>query len=234
MDLIILEKQYNKCVLDDNADDIFDFIDMLMEDNSDEVLEFHYSLLSSENDSDLYKHIRISFKKRKESGKVFLLKKLNEERNEKLIAESLHILGNMRCQDVLEYCYKYINHREKDLRYRSIIVLGWVGEDKDIDLLEDHLYSEQETNLTGYCATAMRQIWFRIPETKDKILKIYKEALEKITNQEVWPYILICLQDLLKMKLGIKEDAASMHFKGDIAAIKEKTIKKIDKYFADK
>lgn len=224
-----LKEKYEKCLIEDDSERIFDFIDMLMKDDSQTILEFHYSLLLLDNNSSLSKHIRIAFKERKEKGKLFLLGKLKDEKNDKLISESIHILGKMRCDDILPYCYKYINHENNDLRYKAIIVIGWVGNIEDLNVLNDHMYVESEIDLTGYCATAMRQIWFRFPESKEKILRIYKEALENITDPKIWPYILICVQDLLCIKLGIKEDAASLHFKKDINLIKENGLEELNK-----
>lgn len=111
----------------------------------------------------------------------------------------------MRSKYAREIALENITIRKGDLRYRSIIVLGWVGNQKDIIILNDRLLNDPDGQLRGYAATAMRQIWFNHPKTKDGILHYLKEAIVKEEDERALEGIIITAQELLKKKLGLKE-----------------------------
>ena len=198
------------------------FVRRLVSSNDLDIIDFHYSLLKNRNNERFYQSIRSAFKKRKNEGSGFLLKKLDTEKNIELLGDVIQILGTMKCKDVLPYIYNFIKKDQIELRYKSIIVLGWIGNEKEIDLLSEILSNDKEASIRGYAATAMRQIWYRLPQEKSKILKILKDRLIIDENEKVISFILLCLQEIAPINLGIKEDSATFKHQS-IGSIKGKS-----------
>ena len=67
----------------------------------------------------------------------------------------------------------------------ALYVLGWAGDESDISILGKHLLDEASSRLRITAASAHRQIHFRLPELKDKLLASLKQGFEKETDDEV-------------------------------------------------
>jgi hypothetical protein len=100
---------------------------------------------------------------------------------------------------------------------------------KDIAVLNDRLLNDPDGQLRGYAATAMRQIWFNHPKTKNEILNFLKEAITKEEDEDALRGIIITAQDLLKKKLGLKESRYG-DVTGDYGAAKAKTTAALKAY----
>ena len=74
----------------------------------------------------------------------------------------------------------------------------------------------------------MRQIFFRHKETKDEIVKFIYEKLPKEIDEEVVAIMIVVLQDLTKIKYGLKEDPYSGEVSGNIVKAKCRILKHID------
>lgn len=136
----------------------------------------------------------------------------------------IQLLGNLRSKYAKEVALENITIRKADLRYRSIIVLGWVGGKTELKVLDDRLLNDPDPQLRGYAASAMRQIWFNHPKTKDEILGYIKNAIDKETDDKALTGMVLTVQALLKKKLGLKESQYG-DVSGDVQAAKEKTVK---------
>ena len=121
-----------------------------------------------------------------------------------------------------------LNADKGDLRYRCIIVLGWVGTAADLVKLNERLVQDKDPNLRGYAATAMRQLWFNHPKTKDEILIYIKEAIVNEKSEEALQGMILTVQDLTKKKLGLKESKYG-DVSGDIVVATDKTIEALQK-----
>ena len=112
---------------------------LLSSSNSTEMLNYHYSLFKIKEDAVLYMRIRSSFEERpKEIIEPFLLNKLDEEKDISLKADVIQLLGSIKSTKILPFIYKNITSPIRDIRYRCIIVLGWVGNSKDLPLLNEN------------------------------------------------------------------------------------------------
>ncbi|MCP4162782.1 MAG: HEAT repeat domain-containing protein [Deltaproteobacteria bacterium] len=223
-----MKSTFEKLIAKKDTRGELEFVRELKKNHSHEMISFHYSLLNNRGDIRFYNSIRAGFEEHGEKGADFLIEQLKTEKNESLMADAIMILGLMRKSEVLTYCYEFQKHNNRDLRYKSIIVLGWVGDSNDLVLLEKTLYEESDTELRGYAATAMGQIWFRKSDTKNEILRIFGDALNNIKDREVKLYILSCCQDLMDLKLGIKETRNGMKFSGKYEKIEKKAQLKIE------
>jgi macrodomain Ter protein organizer (MatP/YcbG family) len=233
-----LQKRYKELLLLEDPDDlIFDFKEELLSSDSPEFLEFHYRVIQ---DDSLSAEVRGTIKsfffseaannRNKEIVSEFLYQKYLKGIDDiTLKADVIQLLGNLRSKHAKAVALENIAIRKGDLRYRCIIVLGWVGSKTDLKVLNERLLTDPDPQLRGYAATAMRQIWFNHPKTKDAILSLIKEAIEKESAPETIEGMVITVQDLLKKKLGLKESKYG-DVTGDMDAAKTKTIEALKSY----
>lgn len=218
-------------------DVIFDFKEALLSSDSQDVLDFHYKIIQDASLPEKLKGTIKSFfyadaanKRNKETVSDFLYTKYkNGIEDTTLKGDVIQLLGNLRSKHAKDVALENIAIRKGDLRYRSIIVMGWVGDKADLKVLDERLRDDPDPQLRGYAATAMRQIWFNHPKTKDEILRYLKNAIEKETEEKALEGIIITVQELLKKKLGIKESQYG-DVSGDVQAAKEKAIKALKDY----
>jgi len=227
MNIETLREQYNELKkMEDTDDGIFEFKEALLESNENDILEFHLEILNDREDSYLNRDIFSFFSDRKDTEKVgnFIHKKIQSDFDDiTLLADLIQILGHLRDKNTIEVAMKYIKSEAKELRYRSIIVLGWVGSASELDVLNDRLLNDKDGELRGYAATAMRQIFFNNSKTKKMILSYLNNAIQNEDDEDAVKGIIITAQDILKKKLGLKESQYG-DVTGDIIVAKSKTI----------
>lgn len=164
---------------------INEFSKKLLSSNSDEILTYHLSLLRFQDNFLFHNVMCSSFSKRGEQGADFLFKKLLDEKTSTNIkADIIHILGVMKYEKILSILPKTINDKNEIIRYKTIIVLGWLGSRNEIDILANVLNSGDIDYLRGFSATAMRQIWFRHENLSKVILNIFLDILPK--EKKIW------------------------------------------------
>ena len=74
----------------------------------------------------------------------------------------------------------FLKNEDYEVRYKAIIVCGWLGDTDTIDILKEHYPFEKVSLLRGFTVSAMRQIFFRHKETKDKIVEfIYTKTTRR-------------------------------------------------------
>ncbi len=204
-----------------------DFIDDLLSDNNEEIISYHYSLLYDKSDTQIFQYLRGDFKKRGDAGKDFLLQKIRTEKNFDLKSEALFILGTMKCAEAKPTAIQFLYEDKYDYQYKGIIVLGWLGGKEEVSLLENTLKNNENSELRGYAASALPQIWHNNSRLKKMILKVYYEILENEVDDDVNRTIISCTQDMLRKKFGIKE---SQHgeISGDVSVAKPKVIKALN------
>jgi len=120
----------------------------------------------------------------------------------------------------------------RDIIYRCIIVLGWMGKAKDLPTLNERMLNDSDGKLRGFSATAMRQIWYNYKSTKETITRYISDAIRKEENEEAIIGMIITLQDLHKKKFGIKESQYG-DVSGDVALAKNRAVADLDKMFKD-
>lgn len=233
MELEKLKKMYHDLLkMEDTDDGIFDFKDALLSSDTEEILKFHFDLLQDNNEDYLRAELFSFFTDREdlEAVEEFLLKKYKENiLNDDLKGDIIQLLGHIRSKYAKDLAYENIESSIRNIRYKSIIVLGWVGNEKDIDVLNTPLLKDKDPELRGYAATSMRQIWFNHRNTKDKILHFLKNAILEENAEEALIGIIVTVQELLKKKLGIKESSYG-DITGDIQQAKIKTIGSIKNF----
>lgn len=212
------------------------FIEKLLESNDKDIMEYHYSLLKY-RETDFFYLLRAKFKKRGDVGAQFLLEKLQEEKNNTLKEEAFFILGllreNLNSEEIkiLKFnASQFILEKENYLRqYYGIIVLGWIGNEEEIKILENELSNNLDVELKSTASAALRQIWFNHENLKEKILRIYFNSLKNEDNNIVNSTSIACIQDLLQKKLGINE--VNGNISGNVKKAKIKALNILEKEF---
>ncbi len=201
---------------------------LLLSSNNKEILEFHYDLIKNEANKELYYDLRSSFMDRPiVEVEEFLLKKYSTETNITTKADIIQILGTLGSSKISPIAKVNINSEIRDIRYRCIIVLGWVGNKKDLPILNERLVNEPDDELRGYAATAMREIWFKKRAASENILPYLYSALVKENSEETLSMIITVIQDLLKRRFGLQERINEGIITGDPLKAKEKIIQKL-------
>ena len=238
MDLISIYASYEALKKSENPYDIiFDFKEELLSSDSPEFLDFHYLILQDKALSDQLKSTIKTFfysevvnNRNKEVVCSFLYQKYaNGIEDISLRADVIQLLGNLRSKQAKEVALENIALPKADLRYRSIIVLGWIGTKIDLKVLNERLLTDPDPQLRGYAATAMRQIWFNHPKSKEEILKHLKKAIPEEKDEKALQGMIITVQELLKKKLGLKESNFG-DITGNIEAAKVKAIAALKPY----
>ncbi|NLW46135.1 MAG: HEAT repeat domain-containing protein [Firmicutes bacterium] len=201
------------------------FNKLLLSDNSYEIIDYHYDLLRRRENMDFYYDIRASFTRRP-NIEQFLLKKIKDEKDHNMLADILQILGTIKSSYAGKLAREFIQHEQESHREVATFVLGWVGIEEDIPILTHHLLTEKNSKLRITAASAHRQIHFRLPELKNKLLASLKQGFEKETDDEVIQWIIVMIESIALKRLGLREDKQDPDIiHGDLEKAKLKTAK---------
>lgn len=209
-------------------DNIFEIKKELLSNDSEECLELHYRMSYDMSVKEGVRNMIKSFfysdidnKRDKQKTTKFLYGKYENETDSQLKADILKILGHLRVQEARILSLQAIKSSNYDLRYSSIIVLGWTGTEKDLPVLNEQMSNDPDGQLRGYSATAMRQIWYNHPKTKGLIAGYIHNAASKELNTDTLIGMIITIQTLYRKNFGIKESAYG-DLSGDVLEGKEK------------
>lgn len=205
------------------------FLNMLLKDGSALGMEHHYCYFKDSKNADLKRILGNGFLKRGKEGMLFLEEKLKTETDALAKSNVIHLIGLSYNKEYLPYILPYLDDANDEIRYKAIIACGWLGDAEDIKILKEHYATEKDALLRGFIVSAMRQIFFRHKETKQQIVDFIYVKMPEETYNELLAIMIVVLQDLTKVKFGLKEDSYSGEISGDIAKAKDKVLKKIKK-----
>ncbi|NTE03127.1 HEAT repeat domain-containing protein [Agrobacterium tumefaciens] len=205
MNLEELKQLYGKLTQQNDEVKLTEFTWGLAKLNDIDALEFHYSLLKNQENIYLFYGIRGNFDKHGEAGKEFLLKKIFSETDPDLKAEALFILGGMDCAEIKPVAISFLQSENYKEQYYGIIVIGWIGKSEDIAILENVLTNNGNAELRAYAVTALRQIAFSNSRLNKKVASAYARAYQSEADEIVRKTIIVCFQDLIKVKFGLRE-----------------------------
>lgn len=205
------------------------FLNMLLKDGSALGMERHYCYFKDSENADLKRILGNGFLKRGKEGVLFLEEKLKTETDALAKSNVIHIIGLSYNKEYLPYILPYLDNADNEIRYKAIIACGWLGDAEAIKILKEHYVTEKDALLRGFIVSAMRQIFFRHKETKQQIVDFIYVKMPEETYNELLAIMIVVLQDLIKVKFGLKEDSCSGEVSGDIAKAKDKVLKKIKK-----
>jgi len=205
-----------------------DFLNQLLLDTSNGGIEKHYQLFQDAPNKDLKRILGKGFLKRGEAGLNFLSEKLENENDTTKKSNVIHLLGLSGVKKYLSDIIPYLDSNSYDLRYKAIITIGWLGDTDMVNVLQSYFLTEKDLDLRCFLITALRQIYFRIPASKDMILPFLYEKLKSESNEQLIAVIIVVIQDLTKTKYGLKEDQNSGQISGNVIGSKDKIIKKFN------
>jgi len=199
-------KQWLKDLKSGKRDDENEFVWSIMKSP---FVEYHYAVITDKEISkDFYQHLWSRFDEHREKGAELLLSKLDNNEDMAFHAAIIFCLGKYKSKLVeertLEYARKFANTDDSLLREAAIIVLGWIGNEKDIPLLGEHLLNDTNTKCRAWSATTFMQMYFRRKSQSlvDKSLPYLKQAI----SQETDYFVLDSMIDVVKELTGKKFD----------------------------
>lgn len=199
------------------------FVKMLLSENSPEMISYHYDLLKKREYKELYYDLRAAFMDRPQV-EDFLVKKLTTETDPVALGDILHSLGIIGSTNAAPLARQYINFNNDYQREVALYVLGWVGNESDIAILNEHLLNEVSSHLRITAASAHRQMYYRLPELKNKLLSSLKKGYEEEKDDEVIAWIIVMIESIAVKRLGLREDKEEPYIiHGDIQKAKVKT-----------
>lgn len=206
---------------------LFSFEKKLLSNNSMEVLEFQYNCLKDISDWRLYLCCRAGFSKRKKIAEEFILDKIKVEKDTRLIGDCLHILGRLRCEYALSLALSYVHNDSDYIREVCLYVIGWMGDSSCLPLLEDKLINENNLKIKITAGSAMRQIFWRIPDCQDEVLNLLKNVYYSGNTESIKGRLIELISTISGKNLGMKESKNDPDVLiGDI----DKAIIKTDKF----
>ncbi|MDG6895830.1 HEAT repeat domain-containing protein [Volucribacter amazonae] len=194
-----------------------------------EAYKLHLYFIENCQNADFHDLLCRTFTKRHHNATSYLLNYLssNNNINKNLLADIIQILGIMREHRILPYLTQWIKHNDELIRCKAIIVLGWLGYKNELKYLSDIMSSNEIDYLRGYCASAMRQIFFNHSNLKQDIINILVEKLEYENTEIVKALIILALQDICNRKFGLKENYQG-EISGNIDKAKQKFLEFIE------
>ena len=202
---------------------------MLLQDDSALGMERHYCYFKDSENAYLKRILGKGFLKRGREGMLFLEEKLKTETDALAKSNVIHLIGLSYNKEYLPYILPYLDDADEEIRYKAIIACGWLGDAEAIKILKEHYATEKDALLRGFIVSAMRQIFFFFLETKQQIVDFIYVKMPEETDNELLAIMIVVLQDLTKMKFGLKEDSNSGIISGNVTRAVNKVLKMIEK-----
>ena len=178
---------------------------LLLSTNDLSVIDFQYDCLGDTTDKWAYLTCRAAFTKRSNIEPYLLTKFASECDNHKK-ADVIHILGRIRSNKALALALENVDSNDTYLREVCLYVIGWTGQLNEINLLSKHLTSESTQKLKITAGSALRQIAWRITDSKNEILKVLKQAFYQENDRLVIARIIELISSITVKNLGLRED----------------------------
>ncbi|MBF7996371.1 HEAT repeat domain-containing protein [Rahnella laticis] len=184
---------------------LFDFQKTLVSTSTKEVLDFHYECLKDFSDWQLYCYCRAAFVRRGMSVEPYLIGKLSHEGNYHVIGDIIHLLGRLRSPLALKVALEYIEKEDAYIKEVCLYVIGWVGYYDDIEVLNGYLVNGSTQLIRITAGSAMRQIFWRLPELKNHIVDYLSNAFYCEKDNSVKARMIELISTVTIKNLGIRE-----------------------------
>lgn len=162
-----------------------------------EEIEYHYKLICKDRDEGTNLNLSGSFYKHDKEGLEFLLKVLNNEKDESLkvftaylIAETLSKLSHRDfypefCNKLIPIITSLIEIKDDLLRQKIIIALGWIGSLDEIEILIKQMSVDKDSLCRAWSASSLMQMSFHGVEKEviqEKAKSYFASAIEAETD----------------------------------------------------
>jgi hypothetical protein len=233
------ETWYKKINKTNDEDEYEEFVWELM---ATPFAEYHYSLMTGRSTNDEFKDILWSRFDEHEDAEELLLNKLENNEDNEFVGKILFKLGvtvdlrhGKQKGKVYEYAKKYTNSLDDNIRENAIIVLGWLGGVKDIELLGGLLLNDKNNKCRAWSASAFMQIWFRRKSKNfvDKVLPHLYKSIKQEQDIFVIGCIINTLQEITNKKFGLTQKALDLIETEKINISKNKVINYFEKLYKE-
>lgn len=155
-------------------------------------IAFHFELICKDLEEETDLNFEASFDQHGQEGIDYLLEILDQEEDESqriLIVYFLaKILSKIRhrdfyassCKQVLPVLLSLLPSPEASNRRKLIIALGWIGSTSEIEILGQHLLTDQDTLCRAWSASSLMQLSFHQVEKEvlmEKTKDLFGEAI---------------------------------------------------------
>ena len=155
-------------------------------------LAFHFELICKDWEEGTDLNFEASFDQHGQEGIAYLLEILDQEEAESqrvLIVYLLaKILSKVRhrdfyassCKQVLPVLISLLPSSEASNRRKLIIALGWIGSISEIEILGQHLLTDQDAHCRAWSASSLMQLSFHQVEKEvlmEKMKDLFSEAI---------------------------------------------------------
>jgi hypothetical protein len=217
-----------------NSEDEDDYLEFVWELMKTPYTEYHYSLITGKNTNKQFSDTLWSRFDEHEDAEVFLLKILENNIDKEFHGDILFYLGRIidlkhgkQKAKVIEYVKKNVNNPNENIRENAIIVLGWLGGNKEIELLGNILSDDTNNKCRAWAASSFMQISLRKKLDTEKILPYLYKSIQKEEDFFVIENIINTLQEITKKKFGLNKKDMNIN---NVEAV-EKSRTKVLKYF---
>ena len=162
---------------------------------SSKEIAYHYELICKDWNEGRNLHLEGSFDKHGRDGLEFLFEQLDEVKDEKqsvltayLIAEILskskhRDFYSSFCDQLISILTALLDLKNPILRQKVIIALGWVGTDKEIDLLTRQMLDDGDALCRAWAATSLMQLSFHRGKSEIISKKVKSSFIQAITEE---------------------------------------------------
>ena len=155
-------------------------------------LAFHFDLICKDWEEGTDLNFEASFDQHGQAGIDYLLETLNQEEveNQRVLIVYLlaKILSKVRhrdfyassCKQVLPVLISLLPSSEASNRRKLIIALGWIGSISEIEILGQHLLTDQDALCRSWSASSLMQLSFHQVEKEvliEKTKELFGEAI---------------------------------------------------------
>lgn len=229
-------KRWLEDIKDNNQED--EQLDFVWELMKSPFVDFHYELIKDFSLKESFRsHLAHRFNEHGAAAEDLLIFVLDNNKDVHYHAEVIYLLGKMNGkhhEKILQYARDFTNSEDDYTRDRAIIVLGWIGSIEDLDILEDHLMTDNNTSCRAWSASGMMQLWLKKEDDKikQKSFEIFKSALVQEEDHFVISTILTAIRVMGKTRLGISQLALDELDIEKIALAKPKALRFLQKHTA--
>ena len=135
----------------------------------------------------------------------YLFEKIQAEDDLACIADVIHILGRKRSRYAVDLARIYIDSDSDYLKEVCLYVLGWVGEEKDLAIIEEKPLHVIPEILRITAGSALRQIYIHHQELKLGILRVLKTAFYAEISPVVRSRMVELIVTIAVKNLGLRE-----------------------------
>ncbi|MDR2119273.1 MAG: HEAT repeat domain-containing protein [Tannerella sp.] len=132
---------------------------------------------------------------------------------------------------VLEYAKDFAKNANATTRENAIIVLGWLGGNREIELLGNTLLHDTNNKCRAWSASSFMQISFRKKINAEKVLPYLYKSIKQEHDNFVIESVINTLQEITENKFGLRKKDMNINNIEAVHHAKIKVLKYFDKKY---